>query len=414
MHRLNKTVILSILVLMILFCFVGCRTYTKGYEYSYTQSAMHKQHVGAYTGQSAACHNGRIYYVSQEGDKDGIYSMKDDGSDVRFELEAPKITRLIVMDDSIYYVGVNEIFEGEKHFGLYQYNRNYAGLQQVMYTEYPDSAYDAYVTEDGTICVLEVHGTTGSIAPDDYAYIYNNKEPFVSATVSGHCMIQRNDEVIYTGGILYDGYILKNMVSEVNCSFLDATTGMMVMDNMYAGDNRYFKALYAQDKKIWCSLNNSLLEIDSETLKINYIYVFDDDDLKDLKLSYMYNCKDIAYVIFEKRWSDVQWVYALDLERSAYNKIETFNSGKALLHIENGQIIWAQGNKIHCNSISKNGIGDTAYEIEMPQNIVGNNILEIAGDWLFIHKKAQAARTDTNQLLYKVNLKTQQIIDTKS
>ena len=413
MQGFCKRATIGILALIILFCWAGCRIYSNGYEYSDTKSAMHKQDVWAYTGQSAACRDGRIYYVSQEGDKDGIYSMKDDGSDVRFELDAPKITRLIVKDDSIYYVGVNEVYEGEKHFGLYQYDRNTSALQEVQYTESPDSVYDAYVTEDGTVCVMEVYSTIGSVSPHNYAYIYNNKEPFEEKEISDGRYIQRNSEVIYARDELTAGG-RSNLVGDRNVSFVDAKTGMAIMNNIYLDEDRYFKALYAQDKKIWCSLDNSLLEIDSETLKINYIYAFNDDELKDLKLSYMYKDGDMAYVIFEKQWSDSQWVYALDLESSSYDKIETFSSAKELLHIEDGRIIWAQGNKVYCNSLSQDGIGDTLFEIEMPENIVSNTILEIAGDWLFIHQKAQTAGTDTNQLLYKVNLRTQEIIDVKS
>jgi hypothetical protein len=396
-------------ILFALICYygIGCTTYIPGYEYSDTRDVMRKQDNDMNTGQSAACFGGRIYYVSQENGEDGIFSMNEDGSDIRFELSAPKITRLVVLDNSIYYVGISTVSHGEKLFGLYEYDRASGEVEEVQYTQYPDSVDDAYVTANGVICVLEDYATQSSVSPKNYAYILNRNEAAISSSVTNDCMVQRDSDFVYSSSTFFPDN--ENLASNTSCAFLDVATGNSLMDNMEISDVTYFKPLYAQNDKIWFALDNELLEIDKETLKINFIYRLD-DSVKDMKLTYMYKDGDNAYVLFEKYGSEKQLLYILQLEQVWSEEIDTFNKSKVLLHIGDGCIYWAENNILHCNAIGEKGISESIFEIKIPENIVKNNLLEIAGNWLFIYKQAKSAGTDTNQLLYKVNLETQEII----
>ena len=122
MRKSIRLTLLCFLALALFTSTIGCRSL----EYSDTDDVARKQDVHADTGQSTAYFDGRIYYISQEDGEDGIYSMLEDGSDVHFELSVPKITRMIVTQDYIYYVGAKspEEYEGQKVFSLYQFDRS--------------------------------------------------------------------------------------------------------------------------------------------------------------------------------------------------------------------------------------------------------------------------------------------------
>lgn len=403
---MEKQVRVFVIFILIVIFFCGCRTYSPSYEYSDTRNIMRKQDVYINTGQCTAYYDGRIYYISQEDGYDGIYSMDENGGDIRFELSTPKITRLIVLEDSIYYVGVKEVYNGETLFGLYSFNRANSTVEEVQYTQYPDSVDDAYIATDGTVCVMEDYGVKTSNSPKDYLYLCGSQS-FISSNISNDCIIQLNSQLVFSGNNLYMD--AENLIGDESCALLDAITGNILMDNTELYKAPYFKALYAQDDKLWFALDNELLEIDRETLKINFVYRFD-NAVDNMKLTQMYKTEDIAYVLFEKRGSDIQLLYALQLEQAWSMEIGSFNNNKVLLHISNGSICWAENDMIYCNIINEAGIGSSIFDIEMPKSIIKGNLLEIAGNWLFIYKSAQAAGVQTNQLLYKVNLSTQNII----
>ena len=382
-------------------------------EYSDTDDVARKQDVHADTGQSTAYFDGRIYYISQEDGEDGIYSMLEDGSDVHFELSVPKITRMIVTQDYIYYVGAKspEEYEGQKVFSLYQFDRSTFETIEVEYSDSIQSVYDAYVTDGGVVCVLVKRGPRGMVPPSNFAYIKNSSE-FLKADISLNGHLESNDEVIFAHDEL-NAFGKSNLVGDYNVSFLDANSGVAVMNSVELNAVPYFKVLYAEGDKIWCSLDNNLLEIDRKTLQVSFIYMNFDDKVHDMKITEMYMHDDAAFVIYEKQLGGTQLFYRLDLEYAAYNELMTFNKGKVLLKVEDEYVLWAKGNKIFSSQYIDERyrwiIGEPKLEIEMPENIVANNILEIAGDWLFIHKKASSADTETNQLLYKVNLVTKEI-----
>ena len=56
-------------------------------------------------GYAAAIYNDRIYYISNEKEISGIYSMKMDGTDVRLEAQNPSITSIQIYNDCLYFLG---------------------------------------------------------------------------------------------------------------------------------------------------------------------------------------------------------------------------------------------------------------------------------------------------------------------
>ena len=124
----------------------------------------------------------------------------------------------------------------------------------------------------------------------------------------------------------------------------------------------------------------------------------------------------MAFVLFEEKNIDHQkkgdslLLYQLNLEDASYAKIAEFDKEKVILHIGDGKMYWAEGKDIYCSTLDDKGIGAEIYKIEMPENIVNNNIFEPVGNWLLIYQNAKAAKTDTNRLLYKINLEIQAVI----
>ena len=51
----------------------------------------------------------QIYYISNELDTMGIYSMDMDGSNVQLEVKNPSVTNLQWRNDTLYFVGLENI-----------------------------------------------------------------------------------------------------------------------------------------------------------------------------------------------------------------------------------------------------------------------------------------------------------------
>ena len=266
------------LLVPLIFCLFGCRTYIPGTEYSLTRDVMRKQNTWVDTGQSAAFYGDKIYYVSQENGQDGIHSMNKDGTDVQFICSAPKITRLIVSEKRLYYVGVKETYEGVKLFGLFSYDLESNITEEIPYTDSPSSVYDAYVTEDGTSYVLEMGNVSAPYVPRKLLYIYPKPDDLAASTVMTYdkdkSELWQNGEILY----IYENAVSQdndpdmepdNFIDEGPFSFLNLSTGAALMDNLEeAYSERYFKVLLKQDDVIWCSMGNTLLEINADSAEV--------------------------------------------------------------------------------------------------------------------------------------------------
>ncbi len=401
----------------------GCHKYQEGFEYSNTENIFRKQDTFINSGQYTACNNGRIYYVSQENGDDGISSMNFDGSDVKFELSVPKISDLIVTKDNIFYIGIDHVEKGEKYFSLFQFDRTNHKITKISYTEDPESVYDAYVTENGAIFVLAPLNLTSSAGSTNYSFVINNSEEFkikkILSDGNNDLYYGKNSEVFLM--VLNNNYSSNklNAISSHSASFVDITNGTAFMDDLWIKDEPYFKALCTHDNKGWFSIEDVLYELDLESMQINFIYtknhMSQEDIMYNAKITEMCFSGDNAYIIFKEDTNETEHLYALNLDKSAYSKLGDFSTDKALLNIANGQILWAEGYVIHCDAIDVgeyySRIGESVFEIKMPENIISNNILETAGDWLFIYQKDEKTSTSPNKLLYKVNLITKEIVD---
>ena len=419
--RRKKALFVMVIALLVSIGCGGCNRFfevlDKDIDYGHICDVMRKQDVWMYTGQSAAVHDGRIYYVSQEGEEDGIFSMDLEGGDVQFELAVPKITRLIVNDDSIYYIGADEIDEGDTLYGLYQYDRALDTLVEIAYTDNMGSAYDAFVTSDTTVCVMDHYGAGGSAPPRYFTYLCNDIEEYYSVELDKYEYFRRNEHIVYTTGKIFYGEF-DNLISDDDCSVIDPATGTMVMDGTKSSGYDH-RALYCEPNRLWVSKGITLSTYDPHSFVPMEGFLFEGEysnenekvGTSDKAITFFFMQDDMVYVTVIQDYSETMWLCYLDPKTGENGEMAAFDKEKVLIDVSDKGVLWAQDNKIVCSALNGGEIGSILFEIEMPENVVQDNLLEIAGDWLFVHKKAHVADTETNQLLYKVNLKTHEVID---
>lgn len=119
-HVVKITAILVCIVLLFTSLFTGCVARSESFNNLDTRQfyANIKQDANANYGKKAAFYGGRVYYLSAESRKQGIYSMNADGSDVRLEQATEDIRALAVNDDGLYYAGYIGMSKNDN--GLYR------------------------------------------------------------------------------------------------------------------------------------------------------------------------------------------------------------------------------------------------------------------------------------------------------
>lgn len=388
----------------------GCVHSYKNFEGSLTRKVMLKQNVYSSTGQFAAFNKDRIYYISQEADNNGIYSMKTDGSDIKFELETTKVTRIQVTDNEIYYVGVKEERENKNRlYGLYEFDRSNPGIKSVNYTDIQSDATteDAFVFASGTIAVMDETGLFSTLQPSTGIFVVSNNTNynFVKrpAKISEDFFIAEFQDFIIVSRSYPNAHKSKNMINDFASSLVDVHSGEYVMDNLFEDELRVF---YSDEKQIISSLNNVLIFIDRDTLTENRTITIGKTN-ENQEVAYIFKDGDILYVVMRNdndRYNSS--LFSVDISSAEVKKITSLNAGKLVLNIDKGKIYWVKGANIYCNLVNSQRIGDRVSKITIDETITdSDNSIEIAGNWLFIYKNS-----DINELCYKINLANLQVI----
>ena len=396
---------------------LGCAYIPRNLEESKARTVMYKPDEEHYAGQMAVCWHDRIYYVSAESGNDGIHSMKPDGSDVRFEFKVPKITRLIAMEDAFYYVGVYKIQEkNHQLFALFKKPHGSAEVQQLPTVyEYADSVYDAYIAQDGIMVVLETHYIGTSIPPVEILEFVNIiPEVVVNWDASYFDEGEPNSTNLFiynTSSLIYSTSITGNDNEMSNATLVDSTIGAQVMSSISNETMNYIKLLYVKKHTLVFGEYDSLVLMDQYTRE-KYKKIVVENIEEDMWIDYVFECDNgfMAIAKQENRNNDKLFFINTDTEETA--ELMKLND-KVLIDVRENKVLYAQGNFIRCQAVNELSLGDMIYEIRMPENVMCNNVFEIAGDWLFIHKHVNNVEWATNQLLYKINLKTQEVIDVR-
>lgn len=143
-------------ILITIICICACSLRTGGAEVCYKQNDFSGK------GMAAAYHDGRIYYVSNELGASGIYSMKEDGLDIRAEVYNPDITSLCILNDgTLMFVGLFDMNNRTMYPGtevpthtLYVKSPDISAPLPADFVDDEADVYDFCVSSDNTAVVL--------------------------------------------------------------------------------------------------------------------------------------------------------------------------------------------------------------------------------------------------------------------
>jgi hypothetical protein len=210
---------------------------------------------------------------------------------------------------------------------------------------------------------------------------------------------------------LEEGPKRPNVMAGRDCSFIDGTINKYIDSRQPLRSPRYFKLLCSDDNEVFIAKNNELLVLDKKTLGTNKTIQFQ-DITEDKKLDYMFCFDDKMYAIFRELNSPIMQLFSIDKQTDERKWLMDFDeSEQTLINMDAEKILYTEGRKIICRELTSEYVGETLYEIKLKKNIVKNNVFEVAGDWLFIHNRGKKA--NPNELLYKINLKTKEVIEIK-
>ena len=365
------------------------------------------------SGQMAVCFDNKIYFVSQEKSRLGIYSMSQDGTDVSFEYPASKMSRLIITDRAIYYVGrSDEAFDNQWIYSLFKINLQDGSIIRIEPNlEYSDSVYDAYVFDDERIAMLETKNLNSSI-PDAEALSFSGiKAEYDNSW--GNCFYQKDDKYKYNvyfdkvGRLYFSSADYGSYEYFKEATVVDAETGNQVMGSISHTRKNFVKLLGTDNDILIFGEYNSLVFVDFDSKEKEKRIELVDMNSR-MWIDYIFRFSD-NYIVVATNDNDRIELFNVDVNRSESVQMMSFNSKRLFLHAEEDKIYYAQGNKIICKIVSEDGLGKIQFEIEMPKKIVKGNLFEIAGEWLFIYERSDSVRP--HKLLYRVNLLTKEVVD---
>jgi hypothetical protein len=450
MKLLRKLTIITMLFSML--AMSGCTLVFSSANFSHTRDTMYKHDSYVNTGQSAAYYNDKVYFVSQEKSVSGLYSMNNDGSGLELEFTLPKITRITINDEGYYYVGITtnrskdlKVINEEHYFySLFRIDKLDFRLEEIQYTDDPkhdESVSDGFILDNGIIIIRvanNLYGPYFGIQYTDTSFITEEPNEIVGFTrfedyneddgavnykdtsvpfdivkrngyLESYCYSFKSEtpKPIYVQGKLL---LEEGAQTDVFNSFIDIGTNKFQHDEMYLSGWGYFKLIYTTTNEVFVAKNNQLNILDLETLELKHDIGFEGVD-EEWKLTRLF-CADQTYALFMNDDEYIMKLYKIDRNEMTSSFVMDINTiEKRLIHIEDDWMLYAEDNKIICKKMIDDGLGEKKYEINLKKYLNDNHILELAGDWLFIHKKGK--KDNPNKLVYRVNLLTKEVIKIK-
>jgi|GEM_PF-5576139 len=447
--KIEKRVLVFIFILFGAFLNIGCHPTWYNTE---TKNIVYKYNTLSNTGQSAAVFGDRIYYVSQNNDQSGLYSMDLNGDDVCFEIELPKVTRIIITESCFYYVGVKGISDMHTPSAFFKYDRVHKTLEEVsaeqstqgFFVTVADAfvlnnentiirewenffSWDGVVTyclpEEQHLCISKRFDSLNLLRFDDFIIVYNSN-------CDGEDI--NEEQNMY---VLFDGTIVEGFQS----TFIDIDESKYIQFH----ERGHFGPLGVHNERLYFANKNEVLIFDIDSLDlIKTIRFADDLDIENMffgeKKGFLFLTKSNQPI--ESKQKVTGKVYSIkncciDFEELT-NSMKTNKKGlindeekieylfdlncdkTKIIDINEDYILYATKNKLIFWSI---GLQENAREIKLKRNLLKNKIFEIAGDWLFIYDQGKEKMgsyifdkpidaSEPNQLKYIINLKTFEVI----
>ena len=441
--------ILLIIITVLLYLFTGCTSYSPYYNnfdtrmfYSNMKPAL------AEYGKKAALYDHRIYYLSAEVGSQGIYSMLQDGTDVRIEFEVDDIRSLSVTSSGFYYSGFAHISvnaNGEYRCFHLQHRETAASnpidlLRQAKNTELleGENVWDFYLMDNGCIYfriprMLFYFGINGNsistldngrvlTLPDYKILLYNTKAFDNPHQQSGLVIYQHKNILFPLSSEIDAGEKTVEVFGRQNVSLFDESMSRTILpiDAIFLSDSERSDGPYSErwllrssDEKMLLAYETGLYEYDLKTETSREICAFP-------KTESIYATYDNGSDIFllTKTFRREGWIrnqfrelfqipdqkgenlYRLDPSTGTRATMLELDQDDAFLYIDAAIAATASDNVISIYNIS----GDKAVllrTIAIEHNIVDRaNKIDNAGGWLFLYRFNE--QTQRDELIEKV------------
>lgn len=379
-------------------------------------------------GCSAAIHDDRIYYVSNEHDDVGIYSMNIDGSDVRIEFLNPSITMIEVIGEKLYFAGLKKInkkvdsyFKVKNEYGLYCGTVGGSDYKAVSHYGH-NNLKKFYLSNDGyqMYCagakdeqiMIRSSAENAEIDIRDYyqsSFILDYKND----TVEGH-VYRVGDYVIVSDKLANCERFFEN----TNAYVLDTNTGAFVLNSYNPHSLNFVIAYCIDDNQIYCSYSDMIVVIDAVTLEVKQNIV-PDSLSEDCQIRQVISSGSNIYIIAEEQSKGIisEKLYVVDQETLQASEVEVLGNKQRILGWTDGYIVACDNEGIYKLSLSDEIFGEEVKIYDVPKDFYTTNyMIDYAGDWMFIYKiypekgSIYYKEPSGQQLLCKINLLNSEVI----
>ena len=415
-----------------------------------------KQNPQRNSGIASAVYGDRIYYVSNELGKSGIYSMELDGSDVRMEVENPSVIYLQVVDGELVYSGIYRADENNKSslpatgycHKIYETSRNTP--QFTIINELLDKSrfniVDAYRTGEGVTACTENAGLDG----ESYTTLY------ILKMEGGEILQEETFQFDYIWSqIENDRRVLEQETAEVKVDrYADATV-------LYRGEREEDENYYLyrsgavltdqSSHTLGIGIKYHILNMDGNIIHASFHNgnVFDRGMLIEIDLNkkeirtntpaglgeneravYAAEHNGEILVVTEnatdyrelRLYPGNQKLQILDTETLELREIFAAGEEEQILAVQDEYIVTLEGNTIY-KYILKDEIVNMRSRIAEINGLVKERSspieqyqVDTAGDWLFFYKihGGYVSSYDIDmgqQLRYKINLETGEVLE---
>ena len=419
-------------------------------------------------GYAAAVYEDRIYYISNEQNEPGIYSMKMDSSDVRLEAKNPSITSFQIHNNRLYFVGLSNLYSQEASYTGFSSNEHALyekDLEEGPYNALP-SKYNPkssvnivsfYITSDDIILLLtgtrEIHiydiKNNSELLKDLKVVKLNFNYPISDELNIINKNYNRNKEIYF--GELGNNIIVSSidlqeikgdkntLYADDNLFLIDNITNEIIILNETNNLINNMEILYSNKNRIYLSYSDICEDLEGNFLDNVQFIVIDKGKFKIKNTFYIETLEEqesISYVtkkdntiyLIADRWSKrearmlplkKEKLIAVKLDANEGIVITEFFDGKRIIGIEDDFLIYIDNNAIYKAELNNNKIGEEHKICGMSKNSETNDYtIDYAGDWMFIYNiyggftsHYSVGCDPGQQLLYKINIKTGEVIE---
>ena len=425
-----------IVLLLIVILLSACRAIKDNNEYRFNAFLIqYKINNSANAGVIGAENENRIYYFSQENNISGIYSMKNDGSDIKFETEARDIQKIQANNGEIYYLSFEKVsygVEGE------QWGNKFYSIKSLDLENYIVNYY--YKVENSVKDIIEEYRKGAYRGIWDFYYLGDDK--FILKTVDVTVPINNfklKNYFMDKYGNIFTGYDFQNIKFQLDGSknwlyfYKPDTSDYIILseNNIEKDESMEYKVFTVYDTvtnsgfNVWDSSisytdSTVVYFIDEDKLiaggehygndgEYRYIIEYDFEKEKVVKKCKIDGAETV--ILFDKKYilakfKNREEIYSFNEADFTMKKLLSNKKGYIVDIRDNYYILLDKG-----NLYKKDLSGKDIWKIKLDKNYIKNEYkVEVTGDWLFI--KSFDLKEEQAYLEEKINIKTGERVDT--